>query len=442
MLLAKSQLRRHYALSEGVRAIETQPLESTRMDNPTERLFRRLFYSALISLPSIIAVATFRDHSLNVSLLFWLAELLLLLILGLALYETKGRLTRPSVYSVVLSLVVLGTSLSAALLNAIDRATALGHLAITTTHFIFALAIFGLFSNAWRGERRRLLFALLLSAFLQVATTFALIGVAAGIPDFNWLYFHAAVGNVRQLGFVGITLVSLATAMVPTATKARCRLFQWFALLVGLTFINLNGGRAAFGACFFVIAFSIVMLQPEARLKSFAKISAIWLLSALLSFIYIPPHVAWGLPRILGTADQLATGADISTGRWEAWRLTMEKYVEHPWIGFGESQFVALVDFPGMAINHPHNFVFQFLFQWGLIGTAAMLGLAALIFIRSLKSSAGRVSVFLPSAALLIAMTAMASLEGNFYHVHPSMITAIALALLATVGNRQDSQDM
>lgn len=115
--------------------------------------------------------------------------------------------------------------------------------------------------------------------------------------------------------------------------------------------------------------------------------------------------------------------------------LTIEKIRAHPLIGFGESQFVNVIDFPGISLNHAHNFILQFLFQWGLVGTLAILTLATLIIWRAFQSRESQIDVLVPAVTLMSAMTVMASLDGNFFYPQPTTITAIALGLLATIGS-------
>jgi O-antigen ligase len=154
------------------------------------------------------------------------------------------------------------------------------------------------------------------------------------------------------------------------------------------------------------------------------------------------PHETYGLPRILNSVQPNDAGGlrQYTTGRTQIWVETLQLWAERPLMGYGMGQFKFLVPAAVSTYTHPHNAPIQFLFQWGLVGTAAVLVMARKAIveyaatIRAPDSSAGKVAV-----CLLTGHGAMSMLEGNLFHTYPVSIVILALAVLGTLQNKAQS---
>lgn len=84
--------------------------------------------------------------------------------------------------------------------------------------------------------------------------------------------------------------------------------------------------------------------------------------------------------------DRLASVVDGSlSGRWELWRLAAERFIAHPWFGWGPMSFA---ETGARAGAHPHNVVLQLAAEWGgiaLVVAFLILYLFAGTAIRGLK---------------------------------------------------------
>ena len=388
-------------------------------------------YLALIITPPVIVLATHFDHDLNVSLLFFLAELFVVAIASIAVWENRRTITAPRRSSVFLALTVLAVSLFAALHHARAPDLALGHLAITLTHFALATTITALLGGVWRNQRRPLLFAMTAAAASQILATFVVIYLGSSDPFFDWKVFHAGAGNVRQLGFVAITLCALSAALAfSSAGKVR-----WICLagfLLSLVFTNMIGGRAAFVANIVTLAAVVYLADPAKWARNAIMVSLVFTAAIPLSLIYSAPDPNWGFWRIIGRMNDSPEATDFSSGRFAIWKEAIELILQRPLLGHGEAQYKFYAQDGLGPFNHPHNLLLQFLFQWGLIGTAAALLIALGVARRALPKIATQRSIIVSAGAVVLAMVVMGSLDGNFFYPQPMMIVALSLAVMAS----------
>jgi O-antigen ligase len=113
------------------------------------------------------------------------------------------------------------------------------------------------------------------------------------------------------------------------------------------------------------------------------------------------------------------------------WLATLDGIAASPWIGHGEDQFVS--ERGAWFYNHPHNSVLQFLYQWGIIGTAFALTIVGPIIANYRKAARTFPEAALPAIGALTGLLLMSLLEGSLYHVFPLMVVIICLAVLASV---------
>ena len=82
----------------------------------------------------------------------------------------------------------------------------------------------------------------------------------------------------------------------------------------------------------------------------------------------------------------------------------------------------------------PHNLFFQFLAEWGILGSALFIALLIMGFFQGLKehvfSTTGRLSISAIAAGAIIVSLGLHSLvDGIFYHAQSSFYLAIAFAV-------------
>jgi len=114
------------------------------------------------------------------------------------------------------------------------------------------------------------------------------------------------------------------------------------------------------------------------------------------------------------------------TGQWlHAIELIKESYLSG--MGTGLYRFSGA---PG-PLSQPHNFILQFILDWGVFGALCMLFLLAYFFIAGFKRHmhvSGNINVFsLCCGAVLLALLALGMIDGTFYHTQPTFYFMLAM---------------
>lgn len=321
--------------------------------------------------------------------------------------------------------VWLSAILCANLIAAPMRTAAIPLLFTTLVHAGFALALWSLLTSRWAAHMKRFLYCAAAGVGLFGVIFAAIILAELNNPAFDWLGVGIGITNIRQLGFYGITLVGVALGL-----GAPTRGWHWALAAAGTAFgfwlTILSGSRVAFVAA--IIAATIIcVLSERRRCMSVAVLVILALATAIPSSYLLIPHESWGFDRII---DRTFSGDanDYASGRLVIWKETWAAILDSPFLGHGEGQFRSQIVSAGNGLNHPHNALLQFLYQWGLIGTSALaLMLAATV--RDLHRAA-RSDVWLASIGVVAGLLAMAMLEGSLYHTYPVMIVVLCLVTL------------
>lgn len=122
----------------------------------------------------------------------------------------------------------------------------------------------------------------------------------------------------------------------------------------------------------------------------------------------------------------------LSSNRIKVWEGAFAKLQEeHAWLfGFGPDAWVRVNLFPGMS--QPHNFILQWLFEFGLPVTVLLLVIMfkSVIFSLKLRNSSNDLTIEKMIAALMLSTFAYALVDGQFYHTIPFTMILIMAAYL------------
>jgi O-antigen ligase len=174
------------------------------------------------------------------------------------------------------------------------------------------------------------------------------------------------------------------------------RSFALFALLGVAWFLAkwANGSKVSFWAALgiiFVIALSLsraalviaVVLIPLSRFRILSRKHFIGLVAisfvTLFGLAYLVFSIDALRTRFLGDnslADYVAGEASVDTsGRLDAWTITIKSYIESPWIGKGPGSANDLMDdeLSSFHLGHPLNEYLRFLHDEGLVGLLLLL---------------------------------------------------------------------
>lgn len=307
------------------------------------------------------------------------------------------------------------------------RIEAIVRFEISLGHAIFFIAVANALTIGWRGAERTLLLAIALGAAVYAVLVPLLVWLTPMDGEFIWSKIAAGTTNYRQLGFYGLTAVSLAAGLLATAPDRKRDILLAATMTLGFFLTFWSGGRAAAGGVFVSIILIAALCQGARRARYLGFVAATCFAGAVLATIYLP-YENMGLLRLFLAV--LGTHVGYDSGRTDFWNVTLAAIFESPWVGHGEGQWrhsIAIAN----QFNHPHNAVLQLLYQWGFVGTVALVGAVLPSIIAACRKLPENRPIALPALACIAGHLAMAQFEGNLFHVYPVMVIALCLAVLA-----------
>lgn len=207
-------------------------------------------------------------------------------------------------------------------------------------------------------------------------------------------------------------------------------LSQTGLLLTLLSFMIWTGGRGSLLSIIFAL---IVSSTLSSKFREIALIIfGCFILSIFISEFFRVYN--WnGIFRIYNSfsAEQLET---ISSGRTSLWLEAIKTLnIKNIWYGHGPESFFLL----GIRNYHiqPHNFIIQFIMEWGLIGTALFVGFIYNTFKYIFKLKNFYLIInnhhnnLLP-VMIIITTVALALTDGSLFYPQPLFYTLLSFALL------------
>lgn len=261
------------------------------------------------------------------------------------------------------------------------------------------------------------------------------------LPTFDWLHYGAGGMHVRHLGYYAMISGGIGAGILAAERRRSWSVFGVISLSVGIGLATWSGSRGGFFALLACMPFVPLLANRGARARSLGLAMLAWAIGIALAVIWTPPHPAWGLDRILAKLLQDSdTVEEFTTGRHLLWAGAWRGIVSQPIFGFGEGQFLFVTNGAWGGSFHPHNAPLQLLFQWGVMGTAALVILCrgALVWMRRplsyLTTSA------LPAFFGILATAVISLIDGPLAYAYPTAAFVICLvALAAETGTRLPS---
>jgi O-antigen ligase len=148
----------------------------------------------------------------------------------------------------------------------------------------------------------------------------------------------------------------------------------WIALAI-IFLIALSLSRTGFVIAVALIPLSCFRVLSRKHFVGLLAVSTV----ALLGFAYLVFSIDALRTRFLGDnslADFAAGEASVDTsGRLDAWTITLKSYIESPWIGKGPGSANDLMDdeLSSFHLGHPLNEYLRFLHDEGLVGLLLLL---------------------------------------------------------------------
>lgn len=305
---------------------------------------------------------------------------------------------------------------------------AIPQLITTLVHAIFAMALWSMTTGKWSSNRGDFLRCSAIGAAAFGVVFVTIVVPQIGNPDFNWIGVGIGITNIRQFGFYGVALVGI-TAGFAASNRGRHVMLGALALAFGFWIIILSGSRVAFAAALIAAIVVGVFSESGARIRLAGLVSFALLVAIPTSYLVVP-HEAWGFDRIIDRSLSGNSLNEYASGRLAIWQETWSAILQNPLLGHGEGQFRSQIAAAGNGLNHPHNAILQYLYQWGLIGTAGLV-MMLVSTARNIRIAMRRPSVIdLAAVGAAMGLVAVAMLEGALYHVYPVMIVVLSIVTL------------
>ena len=309
-------------------------------------------------------------------------------------------------------------------------------LAETFTHLIFFVVLWDFFSRYRANFTLIFLGAAMPSLLMLLFLGTGLLGGGHGIgiwglPLPHWGTLHLN-DNIRRIGY------QLVVAMVLFFYFLSSKKFRRLcSILIGLMGISLLwlGGRAAILGILSAVFFYIITTK---RSKSLGKSIRLIAITSLAVFSAAHFHILnmGRLGTMLERTFHASSIDQMSTGRIKLWSMILDQWSRHPWLGLGPQSCFFLPGHDRMII-HAHNFLLQFLEEWGLIGTLLFL----LLLYRLLRYGwkiyrhdprPDIRNVKITAASLILALTVIGLFGGNYFFAQTSLLLVLAYATWAS----------
>lgn len=261
-------------------------------------------------------------------------------------------------------------------------------------------------------------------AYIGILSLFA---VALPNPvDFPWTNRLPSATNIRQIGYY-VAIMAVAPLTIILFHKHNRTWLASLSFATLIAFVAWSGSRASLLGLILGCALPLALfwraLDRKRMLLAFACLSV-----GLSVSVAIPtPSPAFGLVRMVEATDT----EDASSGRTYVWSKTVEELSTQPFVGHGAGTFRAEIGAKyKLTLNHPHQLVLQYIYDWGLIGGIAALLLIVVFGFKALsisRKAAEPKSAFLGLASFTTIIV-ISMIDGALFSPLSIVLTLVALA--------------
>ena len=239
--------------------------------------------------------------------------------------------------------------------------------------------------------------------------------------------------NIRHFAYHGYLAAAAMTAVFVLRRESVIVTFPvTVAALFGIVFFGSRGALYSW-----VIFVCVAAIFTDRRKQLLAFSGSALLLAGLAAY----QASALGFATQESLFSRAEIGAAVvyrSAGRWPIWVDTFHAILEHPWFGYGPEGYAVSRCCNPRTIQ-PHNFVLQFVMEFGLVGFSLLLCVACSLFgevggFRSIARKARTDPQVGMLASILLGFLAYALIDGLLYHaialLHFAVLTGLLFAAL------------
>ncbi len=356
-----------------------------------------------------------------------IAQVILLTIISLGGLVVTPMQFSKKITSLIFSIFILGL-ISTYFSHDFERS--LVDLALYFMLFIATLVLM----SAWQNIQHKeiMLFILAITPLLTILWLPVNIMMNISNQESLW-WWHGAFINVRYFDDTLLPIIFIAFYLT-TSPKIKPLLKWLLSIAIGFYLYGLlnDGARAPLLSCL-IGAITILIINRPAVNKSILKYLIISLLVAIL--LYAGQHLLYTPINSI-----LFREVQSSSGRVDLWTNAIYALYKSGFqllLGSGGNPISGYIINDGRNPMHPHNFIIQWLYEWGILSTLSILALVTLLIKHTFKQR-----LTIPNYLLvgLIAIAIDALLSGSW--VYPmSQINCILLMSLAFSHTKEPQQN-
>ena len=246
--------------------------------------------------------------------------------------------------------------------------------------------------------------------------------------------------NIRRLGYQAMVTIAFSVGLLFSPLRTD-KYIASISIIVMFAFVLCLGGRASMvGILLILIVFLLLLRYIHTLHLTLLFFSGLLLLG--LSLVYIINLDICTFSRAIERTADATTLNSMSSSRLELWFFVFEN-LDHYWLlGTGPQSLFFYPD-RNITIIHAHNFLIQFLEEWGILGTLLICALLVIALISGFHKHFGTIKkgmyTFNPHFASFLAfasLTVTALFGGVYFFIQPSIYLILALVIWTSPNKR------
>lgn len=247
------------------------------------------------------------------------------------------------------------------------------------------MAVFVLFFSIFEGLFWRSIYPLL----SQIAKDYLDYYVPRG--------YSVSLGGCTYTDYIILLgMISISACLLFTDVSRKKAVVGWLSIIISAIAVVCVGRKGEMLAlCATTTILLLVLSSPQQRKKRVILMVAVGLCVCFALIVFLPLlRNVEVLKRYVQMVDNLITGKDISSGRFELYALAWNKFMENPVFGIGWGQFANVIPEEfchihngegSQVIRDVHCIYLQFLCETGLVGFACIMFPICYCYIHTFK---------------------------------------------------------
>lgn len=292
-------------------------------------------------------------------------------------------------------------------------------------HGVFLAALIYLAQSSNLDRRDALLKIFSMGAIAYIALLTLFIFFITDKESFPWVLRLPSGTNVRQIGYFSAIL---AIAPMALLLFGKTKSAIWCLIVATIVmFISWTGSRGALAGLFIAPLIASLTLWRALPLRRTALLMMSFVVGMAASLPLPAPAPDFGLVRMASSFSQ----EDLGSGRNYVWKTTIAEIAKSPWIGHGSGTFrPSMKSLYGYGFNQPHQFVLQYVYDWGLLGGgAACLLLLALFYTCLMHARRVNDASAYALVSMLCIIAIISSIDGALYYPMSIVLAATVVAI-------------